>query len=84
MGLKAWNNVKIITCPSIATSITRARSAQETVVVIMLLVGAVGITASCATLLPLPLAPHTEIQRVRQEFLGGRTGLISGRPLLLS
>jgi len=80
MGLKAWNNFKIITCPSIATSITRARSAQETLVVIMLLVGAVGITASCATLLPLPLAPHTEIQRVRQEFLGGRTVGLSYYP----
>jgi hypothetical protein len=79
MGLKAWNNVKIITCPSIATSTTRARSAQETVVV-MLLVGAVIITASCATLLPLPLAPHTEIQRVRQEFLGGRTVGLSYYP----
>jgi Domain of unknown function (DUF4352) len=80
MGLKAWNNFKIMTSPGSATSITQARSLQETLIAIILLVGAVGTTASCATLLPLPPAPHTEIQRVRQEFLGGRTVGLSYYP----
>ena len=73
MGLKVCNNFKIIAGPSIATSIIRARGAQETLVVIMLLVGALGITASCATWSSLPPVPHAEIQRLRQQFLGGST-----------
>jgi hypothetical protein len=80
MGLKVWSNFRTITWTSVATCITLPRSAQETLVVMVLVVGAVAITASCATFLSLPPVPHTEIQRVRQEFLGGRTVGLSYDP----
>jgi Domain of unknown function (DUF4352) len=79
MGLKLWSNFRTISWPSVATCITQTRVAQQTLAAIVLVVG-VAITASCVTLSSFPPVPRSEIQRVRQEFLGGHTVGLSYYP----
>ena len=81
MSLKVWDNFKTISSSNILTRIIRRRSTQQTLVAAVLTAGAVAMTASCATLRSLPPVPYGEIQRVRQEFLGGRTVGLSYSPV---